>query len=208
MIIKVFADTICGWCFIGHHNLNLALKDFPNSKIKVEHVPFQLNPDMPQEGIARNKYLEIKFGGKEYAAPMYENMNHKAKEAGIDLNLDIIGKTPNTTLSHLLIILSEKFNIQNEMKQKIYEAYFINGQDIGERNILIKIGNDLKIDKITIEEFFNLENINKVNSYNSLARNKNINGVPFYEIGKETVSGAQSTKVLKEIIKRDRKSVV
>jgi predicted DsbA family dithiol-disulfide isomerase len=203
MIIKVFADTICGWCFIGHQNLNLALKDFPNSKIKVEHVPFQLNPDMPQEGIARNKYLEIKFGGKEYAAPMYENMNHKAKEAGIDLNLDIIGKTPNTTLSHLLIILSEKFNIQNEMKQKIYEAYFINGQDIGERNILIKIGNDLKIDKITIEEFFNLENINKVNSYNSLARNKNINGVPFYEIGKETVSGAQSTKVLKEIIKRN-----
>jgi len=49
MIIKVFADTICGWCFIGHQNLNQALKDFPNSKIKVEHVPFQLNPDMPQE---------------------------------------------------------------------------------------------------------------------------------------------------------------
>ena len=203
MIIKVFADTICGWCFIGHQNLNQALKDFPNSKIKVEHVPFQLNPDMPQEGILRDKYLEIKFGGKEYAAPMYENMTLKAKEAGINLNLDSISKTPNTILSHLLIILSEKFNIQNEMKQRIYEAYFINGQDIGERNILIKIGNDLKIDKITIEEFFNLENINKVNSYNSLARNKNINGVPFYEIGKETVSGAQSTEVLKEIIKRN-----
>ena len=146
MIIKVFADTICGWCFIGHQNLNRALKDFPNSKIKVEHVPFQLNPDMPQEGILRDKYLEIKFGGKEYAAPMYENMTLKAKEAGINLNLDSISKTPNTILSHLLIILSEKFNIQNEMKQKIYEAYFINGQDIGDRNILINIGHDLKIE--------------------------------------------------------------
>ena len=148
MIIKVFADTICGWCFIGHQNLNRALKDFPNSKIKVEHVPFQLNPDMPQEGILREKYLEIKFGGKEYAAPMYENMTLKAKEAGINLNLDSISKTPNTILSHLLIILSEKFNIQNEMKQRIYEAYFINGQDIGDKNILINIGHNLKIDKI------------------------------------------------------------
>ena len=203
MIIKVFADTICGWCFIGHHNLNLALKDFPNSKIKVEHVPFQLNPDMPQEGILRDKYLEIKFGGKEYAAPMYENMTLKAKEAGINLNLDSISKTPNTILSHLLIILSEKFNIQNEMKQKIYETYFINGQDIGDRNILINIGHNLKIDKILIEEFFNTENINKVNSYISLARKKNISGVPFFEIGKEMVSGAQSIGLLKEIIKRN-----
>jgi predicted DsbA family dithiol-disulfide isomerase len=203
MIIKVFADTICGWCFIGHQNLNQALKDFPNSKIKVEHVPFQLNPDMPQEGILRDKYLEIKFGGKEYAAPMYENMTLKAKEAGINLNLDSISKTPNTILSHLLIILSEKFNIQNEMKQRIYEAYFINGQDIGDKNILINIGHNLKIDKILIEEFFNTENINKVNSYISLVRKKNISGVPFFEIGKEMVSGAQSIELLKEVIKKN-----
>ena len=203
MIIKVFADTICGWCFIGHQNLNRALKDFPNSKIKVEHVPFQLNPDMPQEGILRDKYLEIKFGGKEYAAPMYENMTLKAKEAGINLNLDSISKTPNTILSHLLIILSEKFNIQNEMKQRIYEAYFINGQDIGDKNILINIGHNLKIDKILIEEFFNTENINKVNSYISLVRKKNISGVPFFEIVKEMVSGAQSIELLKEVIKRN-----
>ena len=203
MIIKVFADTICGWCFIGHQNLNQALKDFPNSKIKVEHVPFQLNPDMPQEGILRDKYLEIKFGGKEYAAPMYENMTLKAKEAGINLNLDSISKTPNTILSHLLIILSEKFNIQNEMKQKIYESYFIDGQDIGDRNILINIGHNLKIDKILIEEFFKTENINKVNSYISLARKKNISGVPFFEIGKEMVSGSQSIELLKEVIKRN-----
>jgi len=134
---------------------------------------------------------------------MYENMTLKAKEAGINLNLDSISKTPNTILSHLLIILSEKFNIQNEMKQKIYETYFINGQDIGDRNILINIGHDLKIDKILIEEFFNTENINKVNSYISLARKKNISGVPFFEIGKEMVSGAQSIELLKEVIKRN-----
>ena len=96
MNINFFADTICGWCFIGHRNLNSALKKFPKIKFKIKHIPFQLNPDMPAEGILREKYLDIKFGGRNNAVPMYENMRIKAKESGIILNLDKIKKTPNT----------------------------------------------------------------------------------------------------------------
>ena len=131
MKINIFADTICGWCFIGHTNLNNAIKKFPDTKFEISHTPFQLNPEMPAEGISRDKYLQIKFGGKDYATPMYENMKLKAKEAGLILNLDKIKKTPNTLLSHLLIILSEKFNLQNQIKEKIYQSYFIDGFDIG-----------------------------------------------------------------------------
>ena len=54
MKIKVFADTICGWCFIGQTRLNKALKAFPETKFEIEHVPFQLNTDMPKEGIERS----------------------------------------------------------------------------------------------------------------------------------------------------------
>ena len=88
MKINIFADTICGWCFIGHKNLNDALKKFPNTKFEIKHIPFQLNPDMPAEGILRKKYLEIKFDGAENAAPMYENMRLAAKNSWINLNLD------------------------------------------------------------------------------------------------------------------------
>ena len=139
MKINIFADTICGWCFIGHTNLNNALKKFSNIKFDIKHVPFQLNPDMPTEGISREKYLEIKFGGKNYAAPMYENMRLKAKESGMNFNLDKINKTPNTVLSHLLIILSERFNLGNEIKEKLYQSYFIDGLDIGDINILVNV---------------------------------------------------------------------
>ena len=93
MEINIFADTICGWCYIGHKNLNKAIKKFPNIKFEIKHIPFQLNPDMPLEGIARDKYLEIKFGGKKFAEPMYENMKLKAKESGMNFNLDKIKKT-------------------------------------------------------------------------------------------------------------------
>ena len=60
MKIKVFADTIYGWCFIGNTRLNKALEEFQNVEFKTEHIPFQLNPDIPKDGIERNKYLEIK----------------------------------------------------------------------------------------------------------------------------------------------------
>ena len=186
MKINVFADTICGWCFIGHANLNSALKKFPNIKFDIHHVPFQLNPDMPTEGISREKYLEIKFGGKDFAAPMYENMQLKAKESGINFNLEKIKKTPNTVLSHLLIILSEQFNLGNEIKEKIYQSYFVDGLDIGNLDILINIAKHNKISESVFKDFIN---------------EKNINGVPFFEIGKDYISGAQSSSQLESVIK-------
>ena len=201
MKINVFADTICGWCFVGHTNLNKALKKFPYIKFDIQHVPFQLNPDMPNEGIIREKYLEIKFGGKDNAASMYENMKLKAKEAGINLNLDKIKKTPNTVLSHLLIILGEQFNLENEIKEKIYQSYFIDGLDIGDINILVNIAKEFSIQENDFKDFINDNNIQKVNSKISIAREKNISGVPFFEIGKDFISGAQSSIQLENVIK-------
>ena len=201
MKINVFADTICGWCFIGHANLNSALKKFPNIKFDIHHVPFQLNPDMPTEGISREKYLEIKFGGKDFAAPMYENMQLKAKESGINFNLEKIKKTPNTVLSHLLINLSEQFNLQNEIKEKIYQSYFIDGLDIGDINILINIAKQNKISESVFKDFINEKNIENVNSKILVAKEKEINGVPFFEIGKDFISGAQSSIQLESVIK-------
>ena len=201
MKINVFADTICGWCFIGHTNLNNALKKFPNIKFDIHHVPFQLNPDMPTEGISREKYLEIKFGGKDFATPMYENMRLKAKESGMNFNLEKIKKTPNTVLSHLLINLSEKFNLQNEIKEKIYQSYFIDGLDIGDINILIDIAKQNNISENAFKDFINEKNIENVNSKILVAKEKDISGVPFFEIGKDFISGAQSSIQLENVIK-------
>ena len=201
MKIKVFADTICGWCFIGQTKLNKALKAFHETKFEIEHAPFQLNTDMPKEGIERSKYLEIKFGGKKFAQPMYDRMTEEASKEGLNFNLDNIKKTPNTVLSHLLIKLAELTNTQNEVKERIYQSYFIEGLDIGDKEILINIGKEFNIKKETINNFFNTENIEKVNSFISIAKEKEINGVPFFEIGKNVVSGAQSSSNLESVIK-------
>ena len=201
MKINVFADTICGWCFIGHTNLNDALKKFPNFKFDVHHTPFQLNPDMPTEGISRDKYLEIKFGGKDYAASMYENMKLKAKESGLNFNFEKIKKTPNTVLSHLLINLSKQFNLQNEIIEKIYKSYFIDGIDIGDVKILTNIAKENNIPENVFTNFINDRNTENINSKILIAKEKGINGVPFFEIGKDFISGSQSSIQLENVIK-------
>jgi len=201
MKLRIFSDTICGWCFIGQIKLNKALKNFPRATFEIEHVPFQLNPDMPKDGIERNKYLEIKFGGKEFAQPMYDLMTEEANKEGLNFNLNNIKKTPNTVFSHLLIKLAEQSNMHNEVKEKIYHSYFIEGLDIGNKEVLITIGKKFNINADVINDFFNLKNIKEVNSYISVAREKEINGVPFFEIGANFVSGAQSSAHLESTIK-------
>jgi predicted DsbA family dithiol-disulfide isomerase len=201
MIIKVFADTICGWCFIGQTKLNKTLKKFSNVNFKIEHVPFQLNPDMPMEGIDRNRYLKIKFGGEEFAKPMYDRMIDEAKKEGLSFNFNNIKKTPNTVLSHLLIKLAEQNNVHNEVKEKIYHSYFIEGLDIGNKEILINIGKTFNIKEDMINNFFNLDNIEKINSYIVISKEKQINSVPFFKIGKNHISGAQSSSDLEKMIK-------
>ena len=201
MIIKVFADTICGWCLIGQTKLNKALKSFPETKFEIEHIPFQLNPDMPIEGIDRNEYLQIKFGGKKFAQPMYDRMTEEANKEGLNFNLNNIKKTPNTVFSHLLIKLAEQTNVHNQVKERIYHSYFIEGHNIGDKEILINIGKEFNIEKEIINSFFSTDNIEKVNSFISIAKEKEINGVPFFEIGNDVVSGAQSSANLEAIIK-------
>ena len=201
MKIKVFADTICGWCFIGQTRLNKALKAFPETRFEIEHVPFQLNTDMPKEGIERSKYLEIKFGGKDFAQPMYDRMTEEANKEGLNFNLDNIKKTPNTVISHLLIKLAERSNVHNEVKEKIYHSYFVEGLDIGNKEILINIGKGFNIKEDDITNFFNPANVEKVNSYIVIAKEKEINGVPFFEIGKDFFSGVQSSSSLESVIK-------
>ena len=201
MIIKVFADTICGWCFIGQTKLDRTLKIFPKIKFEIEHVPFQLNPDTPKEGIERDQYLKMKFGGKEFAQPMYDHMTEEAKKEGLNFNLDNIKKTPNTIFSHLLIKLAKQTSVQNEVKKKIYQSYFIEGLDIGNKEILIEIGKKFNIKSDVINNFFNQDNIKSVNSYISVAKKKKISGVPFFKIGKDLISGAQSSSILEDAIK-------
>ena len=203
MKIKVFADTICGWCYIGHSRLIKATGTFENVVFDFEHAPFQLNPDMPKKGMNRLDYLKHKFGSKELAQPMYNNMNAEAIKEGLKFKLDNIQVTPNTQLSHILINLAFKKKIGHKVLNKIYDAYFFKGIDIGNADVLIEIGKSKNINEKEITDVFSSnKEINDINQKDIIARSMGINGVPFFEINNKTyISGAQSITNLIEAIK-------
>ena len=203
MKIKVFADTICGWCYIGHSRLLKAVKAFENIVFDFEHAPFQLNPDMPKQGMSRSDYLKNKFGSKELAQPMYDNMIAEADKEDLKFKLGNIQVTPNTKLSHILTKLAFKKKIGHKVLNDIYDAYFSKGIDTGNADALIKIGKSKNInEKEIIDVFFSDKEIDDINQNDTTARTMGINGVPFFEIDNKTyISGAQSTANLIEAIK-------
>ena len=203
MKIKVFADTICGWCYIGHSRLLKALGNFENISFDVELKLFQLNPDMAKEGIRRLDYLKSEFVGMEAAQPMYDSMVEETKKENLKFNLDKIQVTPNTCLSHILIKLAFNKKIGNQVLNEIYNSYFSKREKIGDADILILIGKSHNnSEKEIIDSFSSDKEISDISKSNSIARSMGINGVPFFEINNKTyVSGAQSSANLIEAIK-------
>ena len=203
MKIKVYADTICGWCYIGHSRLLKAIGTFKEIAFDFEHVPFQLNPDMPKDGMSRADYLKYKFGSKELAQQMYDGMNIEATKEDLKFNLDGIQITPNTKFSHILTKLAFKKKIGHRVLSIIYDSYFSKGIDIGNTDILIKLAKTQNIKEEEIMDAFSAgKEIDDINQKDTIARSMGINGVPFFEINNKTyISGAQSTENLIEAIK-------
>tara|TARA_B100000767_G_C19689395_1_gene503281 strand:- start:483 stop:1103 length:621 start_codon:yes stop_codon:yes gene_type:complete len=203
MKIKVFADTICGWCYISHTRFLKVIKNFKNKSFVFEHVPFQLNPDMPKKGIKRQDYLKYKFGSEEAAKPMYDSMIQEALKENLKFNLEKIEFTPNTNFSHILTKLAFSKNIGHEVLGKIFDAYFSKGKNIGNKDVLVEIGKSSNIEEKEIYDAFSSEKeIIEINKSDVLARNMGIKGVPFFNINNKTyISGAQSSTNLIEAIR-------
>ena len=204
MKIKIFLDTICGWCYIGHKKLFDALAEFKDRKFEVEYAPFLLNPDMPLAGIKRSDYLVMKFGSKENAQPMYDRMTEQAKSENLKFKLNDIQITPSTILSHILIDLSKGMKEQNSIVENIFKTYFIDAGNIGDSENLITIGvkNGLK-KEIIKEAFESKKKKDEILKKNQLAYTMGITGVPLITFNDQVaVQGAESTESIIEKIKK------
>ena len=204
MQIKMFSDTICGWCYIGKERLNQALKQLNLSETIVMNLPFQLNPSMPKNGMDRIDYIKSKFGSIENAKPMYDNMIIQGEQEDLKIKLDKIKKTPNTVKSHLLVDFARKQNVENKVITDLFDAYFSKLKDIGDEQVLISIAKKNNLDLDNVRAYLNEEeNIIKIKKMDHDAKKMGITGVPFYIFNNQSsISGAQSVEYLVEAIKK------
>ena len=150
MRIDVISDTVCPWCFIGKRRLEQALAMRPDLKPTITWHPFQLNPDMPAEGLDRKTYLESKFGGPEGAERVYGAIREAGKSVDIDFDFDAIAVTPNTIDSHRVIHWADGEGKQDAVVEALFRGYFLEGANIGDPATLAETAGSCGMDSEVI----------------------------------------------------------
>jgi predicted DsbA family dithiol-disulfide isomerase len=213
MIIDVFSDPICPWCFIGKRRMEKALvANGLNGKATVRWRAFQLNPGMPVEGMERQSYLTLKFGGNARAEQIYGMIQDAGKLVGIPFEFDRIRRTPNTVKAHRMIRLAARSGLDGEIVEALFRNYFLRGEDIGSDDVLCAIAVECGMDGDAVRTWLaGDEEEEKIREEHDFAVSMNIAGVPCFVIeGRYAVVGAQEPEAFApvfELVQEEKRQV-
>lgn len=138
--LEIVSDAICPWCWIGKAQLDAALALLAEEGLVFETgwLPFQLNPDMPAEGVDRRAYRTEKFGSWEKSLELDARVADAGRAAGLSFRHDLMARTPNTVQAHRLVRLAGP--AQHAVVERLFRAYFQEGRDIGDAATLAALG--------------------------------------------------------------------
>ena len=208
--LDILSDPICPWCYLGKVRLDRALEARRDHPFAVEWHPFQLNPDMPPEGMDRRAYLEAKFGGKEGAVQAYLPLVEHAAASGVALNLDRIARTPNTLDAHRLIHWAGLEGRQGAMVAALFRAYFREGRDIGDAGVLAALAGEAGLDPAVVARLLAGDADRAlVAERDAHARARGVSAVPTFILADTyVISGAQTpetwVRIIDELIEKEK----
>jgi predicted DsbA family dithiol-disulfide isomerase len=195
--IEITSDFICPWCLVAETRLNQAIEQL-NSSIEIQRIwyPFELNPDMPEAGMNRKTYRSQKFGSWEYSQALDAKTVQATQADGIAFRYDLMTVTPNTLKAHRLTWFARQKDKATAMAERILKAYFTEGQNIVEVEVLANIATEVGMDAETAKAFLLSDaGIQEVRELERQGFAQGIQGVPHFRIGQEVLSGAQPVKV-------------
>ena len=198
--ISVFSDVICPWCYLGKRRLERALEE-SGLDAEIRWLPFELNPEMPPDGMARAEYRARKFG-PEKAAALDRDMEARGSQEGIAFAFDRIERTPNTRRAHLLIGHASRRGRGAAAAEALFRAYFEEARDIGDPEILMAIAESIGLDQEAARAALGDPALNTaVENLEAEAGRLGVAGVPFFIVNEAwAVSGAQPPETWREIL--------
>jgi predicted DsbA family dithiol-disulfide isomerase len=204
--IDVISDAICPWCYIGKRHLESALVTLGKQGLHftVAWHPFQLNPDMPREGVDRAQYRLAKFGSAERSRQLDERITETAATVGLEFHLDKLTRTPNTLDAHRLIRLAGQKGVQDGVVEALFEGYFCDGADIGSAEVLTRLGVEGGLERDDIAAMLSSDaGLKEVSAADRMARNAGIQGVPSFALqGHVLFSGAVPADEMADAFRR------
>ena len=204
--IAVFSDVICPWCYLGKRRLERALDALGLREVtRVDWLPFELNPDMPEGGMARADYRARKFGA-ERSAELDARMAALGREEGIGFAFDRQSRTPTTRRAHMLIAHAAQAGSADALVEVLFQAYFEQGLDVGSPEVLADAAERVGIAREGALSALHDEGVRE--TVHGLARHAaqiGATGVPFFIVNKAwAISGAQPpehwTQALRDIL--------
>ncbi len=205
--LDIFSDPICPWCYVGKANLDRALESAADHPFIVQWHPFQLNPEMPDEGVAKRAWLEEKFGGAARVDAVHDRLREVARAAGLALNPDVPKRIPNTLDAHRLIHWAGIEGRQTPVVSALFRAYWVEGRDIGNLAVLADIAAACGMDRDAVVRLLTSDaDEEDILARDADARRKGVSAVPTFLIAQQyVVSGAQPAELWAQVIEDLRK---
>lgn len=200
--LDILSDPICPWCYIGKAKFDRALAAQAEAPFDIRWRPFQLNPDMPPEGMDRESYLQMKFG-EDGARQVYDRIARAAAEAGLDVDFSRIARTPSTLDAHRLLRWARiEQHAQGPVNDALFRRYFTEGADISDHAVLSGIAEEAGMDADLVARLLASEaDKPEIREEDAEARRLGVGGVPTFLIGgRYAVQGAQETETWTNII--------
>ena len=200
--IEVVFDLVCPWCFLGIRRLRRALRLRPDIATDLTWRPFLLNPDLAPQGLARQEYVVRKFGGEDRARRLHGTIADLGRAEGVEFRFDRIRRVPQSLDAHRLVRWADKVGLADAAVDAIFNAYFVDGADIGDHAVLGVVAAQIGLDMIMARRFLgSVGEVEAVHADNLRAHRLGINGVPCFVVaGRHAIAGAQEPEVLERLL--------
>ena len=212
--VEIWSDVVCPWCYIGKRRFERAVDELDGEiELDVVYRPYQLDPTAsPGKSQPVFEAYARKFGGPEQATAIIERVTEAAAGDGLAFRMDLALRA-NTLLAHRLLWLAEQAESpvgQEALKERLLQAYFIDGLDIGDPGVLADCAADVGFDRAAVIEFLDTDRGRaEVADYLEQAASNGISAVPTYVInGQWAIPGAQDTETFVNVLRRLNEKVV
>jgi len=207
--IDIVSDIVCPWCVIGFKNLKKAMHELQTElNFEISWKPYELHPEIPQEGYDKKLYMQQKFGSSN-GRSAYNEITKIGESVGFEFNFSKTERIPNTFMAHRLLWKAEQYNLQTELSEALFRAYFSEGLNIGSKEILAEVSETVGMDKEEIINFLDSkEGGQEIADLEMNFIEKSIGAVPTYFIkDKYIIQGGQEPETfvsfLKKIIQKE-----
>lgn len=200
--VNMVSDVVCSWCIVGYQRLQEAIKTLDNIEVDIKFHPFELNPNMPQEGQNLREHIMEKYGiSEQQSVENRERLVQAGQELGFAFNFSDDSRMQNTFKAHQLIHFAAENSLEEEMKLSLFNAYFTDGKDVNDLGVLVELAEAVGLDKTEAEAVVKSEKYAQVvREEEAIWMQRGIQSVPTFVIGNQGVAGAQEPATLAAFI--------